>query len=59
MKVYIINDRDIEDLLLRIERDPARNGHVLNATERVAYDDAQRFYNYQLLTWIGKIKESK
>jgi len=27
MKVYIINDRDIEDLLLRIERDPTRNGH--------------------------------
>jgi len=60
MKVYIIDDRDIEELMLSIKRDPARPAAgLLNADERAAYADAYQFYSNQLRTWIAKIQESK
>ena len=61
MKVYIINENDINQLLLAIDRDPAygtRGGSsaVLSERDRYIYDEAHRFYNYQVRNWVERIK---
>lgn len=60
-KVYLLTEDDFKELLLRIDRDPRRgqNGGssvMLNETEREAYGEAVRFYNYQVRMWLDKVK---
>lgn len=61
-KVYLLTEKDFEDLLARIDRDPkwgARGGSsgVLSEAERLAHEAAHRFYNYQLRSWIDGVKQ--
>jgi len=62
MKVYILKDSDFQKLLDNIDRDPShgRDGgssQVLDKQERQAYNEAHRFYNYHIRTWIEALKE--
>lgn len=64
MKAYILRDSDFETLLLKLDRDPKHGsqGGSSNASardpesERI-YEEAHRFYNYQIRTWIAGVKE--
>ena len=61
MRVYLLKDSDFETLLDNLDRDPKhgyRGGSstVLSEQERQIYDDAHRFYNYQIRVWLGKVK---
>ena len=64
MKAYILTEKDFEELLLRIDRDPkhgSKGGSSCasvrdSATERI-YDEVHRFYNYQLRTWIDSVQK--
>ncbi len=61
MKVYILKEEDFENLLLKIDRD-ARHGHdggssqCFTEEESRAQKVAHKFYNYQIRTWISKVK---
>ena len=61
MKAYILTEEDFETLLEMIDHDPARGptsaGRSLNEAERLAYQDAHRFYNYYIHKWMDKVKE--
>lgn len=64
MKVYILKESDIKALLTAIDRDPSHgyNGGssvVLSQQEREAHEQAHRFYNYQVRTWIDRVKDEK
>lgn len=65
MKVYLITEKDIKALLTAIDRDPAygKDGGSCNALltkeEREVYDEAHRFYNYQVRNWLDQIKSDK
>lgn len=61
MKVYILKDSDFEHLLTSIDRDPRHgerggSSQVLSTVEEGAHDDAHRFYNYQVRTWINLVQ---
>lgn len=63
MKAYILTEKDLENLILRIDRDPQHgdNGGSSNASvndpgRREAYNEAHRFYNYQVRKWIDEVK---
>ena len=63
MKAYILSDKDFEDLLAAIDRDPrwgtqGGSSSVLSQVEKDAHDNAHRFYNYQLRTWINQVKNN-
>lgn len=61
MRVYIIKDSDFEALQSAIDRDP-KNGtqggssQVLSDDEQRAHDRAHRFFNYQVVTWMQRMK---
>jgi len=62
MKVYILSDSDSELLLANIDRDPqwgtqGGSSGVLSKVEQAAHDSAHRFFNYQIRTWMNKVKE--
>ena len=60
--VYIVTPEDIEKLLLRIDRDPKHSMlgggsdvSVRDPEKERIYDEAHRFYNYQVRTWIAEV----
>jgi hypothetical protein len=60
MKVYILKEEDFEALNMAISRDPrwgvsGGSGVMLSEEERKAHDEAHRFFNYQVRTWIQKV----
>lgn len=62
MKVYLLKDEDFEELLTALRLDPARvpvlgnaNGQLTEEQRRV-FDEAHRFYNYHVRTWMEKQK---
>jgi len=60
MKIYMLTQEDIELLTTMTDRNPEHgfNGGAsrkLNAHEQLAYEEAHRFYNYQVRTWIQKV----
>jgi hypothetical protein len=62
MKAYILNEDDFEILLKALDRDPNRGlkggfSALLSDEERAVYEDAHRFYNYQIHTWIDRVKK--
>jgi hypothetical protein len=64
MKVYIITEKDIQDLLVRLDRNPTygKDGgshQSLSHEELKVLDDAHSFYNYQIRSWIQDIKSDK
>lgn len=61
-KAYILNEADLERLLTLIDRDPAHghsggSGNALNEQERRVYEDAHRFYNFQVRRWVDEVKK--
>lgn len=63
MRAYILTESDFEKLLAKIDRDPkhGRNGGSSNAEVRHpehdrAYDEAHRFYNYQVRSWVDDVQ---
>lgn len=62
MKVYMLTEADFERLLLRIGQDPrpripAQSPH--NADHRDLIEQAHRFYNYEIHTWLSAVKGDK
>jgi hypothetical protein len=62
MKAYILSDADFEMLLSAIDRDPrwgtqGGSSQVLNAEEQRVHEDAHRFFNYQIRTWMSNVKK--
>lgn len=58
MKVYLITDKDIQVLLDKLQRDPRfgpPNVGVSETSERQAYQDAHRFYNYHVHVWLDEV----
>lgn len=60
MKVYLLDDKDIETLLTAIDRDPqyGRDGGssvALTDEEMEVYREVHRFYNYQIRKWIDDV----
>jgi hypothetical protein len=60
-KVYILKDQDFDALLLRLDRAPERgsqggSSRTLTIEEKQAFEDAHRFYNYQIRTWIEEVQ---
>ena len=61
MKVYVLKESDFEALRTALTIDPKRaergtGGRTLTEEERAAYEDAHRFYNYQICNWIEAMK---
>jgi hypothetical protein len=61
MKVYLLKDSDFAALIAAIDRDPShgvRGGSsaVLTEGQRRAHEEAHRFFNYQVRTWIDSVK---
>lgn len=62
MKAYILKDNDFEQLLLKLDRDPAHgldggSSNSINPETKRIYDEVHRFYNYQIRTWIDDVKK--
>lgn len=62
MKAILLTDKDIKDLLTRLDRDPrhGRDGGssaVLTDAETRAYAEAHRFYNYHIRTWLAEVSQ--
>jgi hypothetical protein len=60
MKAYILNDKDFADLQTRIDRDPQHgyqggSSKVITEKDRHIYEEAHRFYNYQVRRWIDLV----
>lgn len=63
MRRYILSDADFDRLLLMIDRDPkhgyeggSSQAQVRDREEDRAFDEAHRFYNYQIRKWLGEVK---
>jgi hypothetical protein len=61
MKAYILSDADFEMLLSAIDRDPhwgtRGSSQTMNAEELSAHQNAHRFFNYQIRTWLDNVKK--
>lgn len=60
MKRFILSQDDIDALLTAIDRDPQhgdRGGSscCLSEAERATFDEAHRFFNYQVRTWVQRV----
>jgi len=60
MKVYMLTQDDIDLLTTMTDRNPRHgdrggSSQVLSKQESDAHDEAHRFYNYQVRTWIQKV----
>ncbi len=63
-KVFLLREKDFEDLLTRIDRDPQHGSEggssaVLTENEKRAFDQAHRFYNFHVRRWISEMREEK
>jgi hypothetical protein len=61
-KVFILTEEDFANLLMAVDRNPnhgERGGssQVLSQAEEDAHDKAHRFYNYQVRTWVSRMKD--
>jgi hypothetical protein len=61
MKAYILTEKDLQSLKDRIDKDP-RHGYggssqILSESDTRIYEEAHRFYNYQICKWIEEIKK--
>lgn len=59
MKAYILKESDFDSLLAAIDRNPAHGydgglSQAMTDNELRIYNEAHRFYNYQIVKWIGK-----
>lgn len=54
MKVYQINDADVDRLRSALEEDPSRN-KALSAEEKAALETAHRFYMYRVVRWVQEV----
>ncbi len=55
-KVYMLTEADMEALVAAVNEDPQRGGQNPTTPElRRAHDDAFRFFNYRVRTWIEKV----
>lgn len=64
MKAYILTEKDFEMLLLKLTRDPKRGttggssvASVRDKGNEEIFDEAYRFYNYQIRTWIAEVQK--
>ncbi len=55
-KVYILTDKDFEDLISKLKEDP-RYGRGLSEKEERFYSEAHRFYNYRIHRWMEEVKK--
>lgn len=60
-KAYILTDVDFDALLASVDRDPQHgesggSSAVLSDEEREAHIKAHRWFNYQIRTWMAKVK---
>lgn len=65
MKVFLLKEEDFERLFLMIDRDPkhgtqggSSQASVRDPAKAEAYDEAHRFYNYQVRTWVEQVKKA-
>lgn len=61
-KVYILRESDFKELLLSIDRDPKHgcdggSSQVISERDHCIYDEAHRFYNYQVRRWIDSVQK--
>lgn len=61
-RVYLLTESDFENLLLRIAQDPrpripAENPH--SSEHRDLIEQAHRFYNYEIRTWLTGVKADR
>jgi len=64
MQVYMLRKRDFDNLLARIAADPAHGTHggssqALSENDRRIYDEAHRFYNYHVRTWMADVRREE
>lgn len=62
MKAFILSEKEFEDLLAAIDRNPEHgpqggSSSTFTDVERRAFHDAHRFYNYQVRTWIDRVQK--
>jgi hypothetical protein len=62
MKAFILSEKDLEDLCTMLDRDPSYGYHGGSSTsisdqQKQAYQEAHRFFNYQVRTWIDNVKK--
>lgn len=62
MKAFIITQADIDLLLTKIDRDPRHgadggSSQTVDKEEQRAFNEAHRFYNYQVRTWVNSISK--
>lgn len=60
MKRFILTQEDLNRLLLMIDQNPAQSGgstqHSLHdPAKREVYEQAHRFYNYNVRKWIDEV----
>jgi hypothetical protein len=61
MKVYMLSKHDFDNLLARIDRDPSHgydggSSNAMSEHDRRIHDEAHRFFNYQIRTWISDVQ---
>jgi len=59
-KVYMVTDADVNRLKAYADRAPQYGSHggssaCLSPEQARAYEDAHRFYNRQILTWLEEV----
>jgi len=55
-KVYLITDKDIEDLKVALDRNPVELGRAgLTEVERAAHERIFRHLNYHICEWISHV----
>lgn len=60
MKVFMLKQEDFDKLILMITKDPGHgqsggSSQALSQDERQVYDEAHRFYNYNVRKWISDV----
>jgi hypothetical protein len=63
-RVYLLREKDFEDLLTRIDRDPQHglmggSSAVFTDEQRRMFIEVHRFYNYQVHGWVSAMKEGE
>lgn len=64
MKMYLLTQADLDRLRLFTQRDPrwgteggSSDVSVNDPGKKEAYDQAHRFYNYQVCKWIDEVSK--